>query len=137
MSELTRDAVNGLNAGLARAFAAGDAAAITRTFAEDAWLVPSNRPPIDGRMDIADFWREAAGWGNWLFTFLSREVNASGPLAVEFGKYTLRFVAGPSAPRGLGSFEERGNYVSHWRREDDGAWRLAIQALVSESPVRR
>ena len=57
-------------------------------------------------------------------------------MAIERGKYQLKFTAGPGAPPGLGSFQDRGYYLVHWRRESDGEWRAVGDAPVSEVPMR-
>jgi hypothetical protein len=60
----------------------------------------------------------------------------SGPLAIERGKYTIRFSADAAAPPSRPSSQDRGNYVTHWRLDSNGRWRIAAQALVSEVPAR-
>jgi hypothetical protein len=45
-------------------------------------------------------------------------------------------VADAAAPPGRTSSQDRGNYITHWRLESDGRWRIAAQALVSEVPAR-
>ena len=85
--------------------------------------------------DPSQFWRQAFQWGKWHFTLNTLDVDVSGPLAVERGKYVLRFKAGPGAPTGMASFEDRGNYLVHWRREADGQWRAVGDAPVSELPL--
>ena len=79
--------------------------------------------------------RHAFGWGQWNVTLQTQSVSAHGPMAVERGKYVLRFTAGPAAPPGMRSFEDRGNYLVHWRRESDNHWRVVADAPVSELPL--
>jgi ketosteroid isomerase-like protein len=104
-------------------------------FAEDAWQMPPNSPPLVGRESIRQFWSQAMKWGRWEFSLQTQEVTVSGPVAVERGKYVLKFVAGASAPPGMASFQDRGNYLVHWRRERDGEWRAVGDAPVSEVPI--
>jgi hypothetical protein len=35
----------------------------------------------------------------------------------------------------MASFEDRGNYLVHWRLEADGQWRAVGDAPVSELPI--
>jgi hypothetical protein len=56
-------------------------------------------------------------------------------MAIERGKYVLTFTAGNNAPTGMDSFEDRGNYLVHWRKEADGVWRAVSDAPVSELPL--
>jgi ketosteroid isomerase-like protein len=75
-------------------------------------------------------------WGTWQFTLDTQDIAVSGSLAVERGKYVLQFTAGAGAPPGMTSFEDRGNYLAHWREDVDGEWRIAADAPVSELPTR-
>ena len=97
--------------------------------------MPPNSPPLVGREAIRKFWRQAVEWGKWNFSLQTQDVSVSGPIAVERGKYVLKFVAGPGAPPGITSFEDHGNYLVHWRRDLDGEWRGVGDAPVSEVPL--
>ena len=131
-----REVINRHNANAVRWYAAGDIDSVAAIFAEDAWQMPPNNPPLVGRQAIRNFWRQAVQWGKWEFTLDAQRVDVSGPMAVERGKYVLRFTAGPGAPPGMASSEDRGNYLVHWRHEADGQWRVVGDAPVSELPLR-
>jgi uncharacterized protein (TIGR02246 family) len=131
-----REAIERHNANAARWYALGDIDSVASVFAEDAWQMPPHSPPLIGREAIRAFWRDAVKWGSWGFTLDTQDVAVSGPLAVERGKYVLRFTAGPGAPPGMASFEDRGNYLVHWRLEADGEWRVVGDAPVSELPLQ-
>jgi ketosteroid isomerase-like protein len=130
-----RRSIENQNTKAIRAYASGDADALASIVAEDAWQMPPNLPAVVGRSAIREFWRGAFGWGQWNFTFETQSVSASGPMAVERGKYVLRFTAGPGAPPGMSSFEDRGDYLVHWRQEGDKQWRVVADAPVSELPL--
>ena len=130
-----REALVRNNANAVRWYAAGDAESLAGMCAEGAWQMPPNQPPLKGREAIRQFWRQAFQWGEWDFTLETQDVDVSGPLAVERGKYVVRFTAGSGAPPGMASFEDRGNYLVHWRYEVDGQWRLVGDAPVSELPI--
>ena len=130
-----RSTIDRNNANAERWYASGDVDSLVRMFAEDGWQMPPNNPPLVGREAIRAFWRQALSWGKWSFSFHAEDVRVSGPIAVERGKYVLTFAAGPSAPPGMTSFTDRGNYVTHWRRESDGEWRAVWDAPVSEVPL--
>ncbi len=123
------------NSNAVRWYASGEIDSIASMFAEDAWQMPPNNPPLVGREAIRQFWSQAVKWGKWEFSLQTQDVSVSGPVAIERGKYELKFVAGPGAPPGMASFQDRGNYLVHWRRDLDGEWRAVGDAPVSEVPL--
>lgn len=131
-TEDVRAIVDRHNSDIEKAYAAGDIEAVVSVFAEDAWQMPPNQAPLIGREAIRQFWRQAVQWGKWDFDLRAEDVSVGGGLAVERGKYVLRFTAGPNSPSP--SFEDRGNYLVHWRRDPDGKWRAVADAPVSELP---
>jgi uncharacterized protein (TIGR02246 family) len=128
-------AIERQNATAIRSYRTGDADSLVSIVAEDAWQMPPNRPALVGRAAIREFWAAAFSWGKWDFTLNTQAVSVSGPLAVERGKYVLRFTASTDAPPGMASFEDRGNYLVHWRMEGDGQWLMVTDAPVSELPL--
>ena len=138
MSKLdpVRQAIHRQNATAIRSYISGDVESLVSIFAEDAWQMPPNRPALGGRAAIRDFWAAAFSWGKWDFKLDTEAVAVSGPLAVERGKYVLRFTAGADAPLGMTSFEDQGNYLVHWRREGDERWLIVADAPVSELPLQ-
>ncbi len=116
-----------------RCYAQGDADALVAIFTEDAWQMPPNRPAVVGRETIRQFWQWAFRAGKWEFSLRTEAVDVSGSVAVERGRYVVRFTAGAGAP--MSSFEDRGNYLVHWRLEPDGEWRVVADAPVSELPL--
>jgi uncharacterized protein (TIGR02246 family) len=132
-----RNIIERQNANASRWYAAGEIDSVASVFAEDAWQMPPNSPPLVGREAIRKYWSEAVKWGKWEFTLQTQDVAVSGPMAVERGKYILKFTAGSGAPPGMASFEDRGNYLVHWRQESDEQWRVVADAPVSEVPLHR
>lgn len=130
-----RRCIESQNGKAIRAYATGDVDALASIVAEDAWQMPPNLPAVVGRSAIRDFWRVAFGRGRWDFSFETQSVSVSGSMAVERGRYALRFTAGPGAPPGMRSFEDRGKYVVHWRKESDEQWRIFADAPVNELPL--
>ena len=118
-----------------RSYASRDIEALASIFTDDAWQMPPHQPALIGRHAIREFWRNAVQWGAWDFKLTIQSVDVSDPIAVERGSYVLSFKAGADAPPGMTSFQDRGNYLVHWRHEPDGEWRIVADAPVSELPL--
>lgn len=130
-----RKLIERMNADAAKWYAAGDIDSLVSIFSEQGWQMPPNNPALVGRAAIHGFWSQAVQWGQWEFNLQTQTVDVSGDIAVERGKYVLKFAAGNIAPPGMQSFEDRGNYLVHWCKEADGAWRILADAPVSELPL--
>ena len=130
-----RRIIEGRNADAVRWYASGDAESLANLFAADAWQMPPNAPPLVGREVIHAFWKNALNWGSWNFELETQDVVVSESLAVERGKYRLRFTAKPGVTHGMPSLEDHGNYVVLWRHEDNGEWRVLWDAPVSEKTL--
>jgi ketosteroid isomerase-like protein len=120
------------NADAERWYAAGRVDSLAALFAKDAWQLPPNSLPLVGSDSLRRFWVSAVQWGRWDFDFATQDVVASGPLAVERGRYALRFTAGSQAP--MPSVVDSGNYVVLWRQDQDRRWRIVWDAPVSVVP---
>ena len=127
-----RPAIEALNANAERWYRAGQADSLAAMFAEDAWQLPPNMPPVHGRDSLRAFWRTAFTWGSWEFDLETQDVATGGAIAVERGRYQLKFTPGPDAP--MPAVEDRGTYVVYWRQDSDGQWRAVWDAPVSELP---
>jgi len=131
-----RDVIDGLNQELIECWNGGEYECVAGFFSEDGWQMMPNAQAQAGPEAIRRFWQQAFGWGQWEFSAETSLLEQSGPVAIERGKYVIRFAADAAAPPGRTSSQDRGNYITHWRLESDGRWRIAAQALVSEVPAR-
>jgi uncharacterized protein (TIGR02246 family) len=131
-----REVIDGLNQEFVECWNGADADCVAGFFSEDGWQMMPHSQAQAGPDALRRFWQVAFGWGQWEFSMETAVLEQSGPVAVERGKYTIRFVADAAAPPGRPSSQDRGNYITHWRLESDGRWRIAAQAFVSEVPAR-
>ncbi|MGH2524097.1 MAG: YybH family protein [Anaerolineales bacterium] len=131
-AETVRRAIEARNASAERWYLAGHADSLATLFADDVWQMLPNMAPLVGRDSLRAFWTTAVRWGRWEFDLQTQDVVASGSLAVERGRYSLKFTPGAQAP--MPALEDRGSYVVLWRRDPDGQWRAVWDAPVSERP---
>ena len=131
-----RDTIEAQNQELVECWNSGEYECIAGFFSEEGWQMMPNAQAQAGAEAIGRFWQQAFGWGQWELSMETSLLEQSGPVAIERGKYTIRFMADVAAPPGRTSSQDRGNYVTHWRMDSDGRWRIAAQALVSEVPAR-
>jgi ketosteroid isomerase-like protein len=131
-----RDIIEAQNQELVECWNGGEYECVSGFFSEDGWQMMPNAQAQAGPDAVRRFWQQAFGWGQWELSMETSLLEQSGPMAIERGKYTMRFAADAAAPPGRPSSQDRGNYLTHWRLDSDGRWRIAAQALVSEVAVR-
>jgi uncharacterized protein (TIGR02246 family) len=104
-----------------RAFDDGDYRRMAATYTADARLIATEMETIEGRDAIEAFWRAACAGARDAGVRRSvalDEVRASDDLGFMRGVVTLRFAHGGPPTRV--------RYVTIWRREPDGMWRLSV-----------
>lgn len=96
-------------------------------YSRDAQLLPSGAATLRGREEIRRFWRRAPEEGLVSLTLGSREVEASGELAFEIGRFsrTVR-------PRHGAPFQEHGKYIVVYRLEA-GNYRAIAEMYNSDA----
>lgn len=128
-----RKVIEAHNADLCRWYASGDIDSVVTVFAEDARLMPSNVPAIEGREAVREFWKQAVTLGQWNFSLETVSVIANGPIAVELGRYTVQINARQELPPRIKAYDS-GDYVCYWRLEEDGKWRIVYDIPSSDQP---
>lgn len=102
-----------------KAFNTGDAAAVAAHYTEDAALLPPDAARVDGREAIERFWKGAMDSGFKDLNLEAVEVEESGDLAYEVGRFTGT-VPGKEGARA----DLVGKYIVVWKKDQDGTWRL-------------
>jgi uncharacterized protein (TIGR02246 family) len=124
-------AVRSADSALQAAIVAKDAERTAALYAEDAELLPVAEPAVVGREAIRREWAKVFG----IPGFANRarvtrvEVAAGGGLAYTRGTYE----AALKAPDGTAT-AERGKWVTVWRRQDGGAWRVVLDIFNTDAP---
>jgi uncharacterized protein (TIGR02246 family) len=111
---------------------AKDAEKFASFYAADGVIMLEDAPDISGMEAI----REGLGGmmqdPNFALSFEADTVVVarSGDLAYETGAYTMAMTGADKAPA-----TEQGHYVVVWRKQADGAWKVALDAPLSDPPA--
>jgi ketosteroid isomerase-like protein len=117
-------AIRALSDTFVRHFNAADADQLVQAvYAEDARLLPPNRPTVTGQSEIREAFREflGAGMGELTIDTYEIEIASSGELAYGIGTFSL----GRPAP-------DRGKFVEVYRRQADGSWKCVVDMFSSD-----
>lgn len=133
-SETVRAELEPIIARYERAVAAGNIDSMSLILAEDAHTQPPNAPAVIGRAAWLETFRPVLAQGQWSQDIITEFVAANGPMAVERGRYVLRFTPGPNAPRGARPLADTGKYLWHWRKTGE-RWELANLTWTSNRPA--
>ncbi|HET7182145.1 MAG TPA: DUF4440 domain-containing protein [Candidatus Limnocylindrales bacterium] len=106
----------------------GDAAAAASIYADDATLLAPAADVVRGRGAIERFWQTGVETGITEVELVALDVQRSGELAFEVGRYALRL-----APEAGSPVVERGRYLIVHRIEADGHWRRAAEMFSSDA----
>ena len=101
-------------------------------YAEDALSMPPNESPIKGKKAITE-WMTAMSKSGVKITaakFTTENVEAGGKIAYETGSYEMSM----EIP-GLGKVDDTGNYVSIWKQQEDGSWKVQAETWNSRKPL--
>jgi ketosteroid isomerase-like protein len=113
------------------AIAARDAERTASFYAENAVLMPVAEPAVEGRVAILEEWRHVFGIPGFAnrATLVAAEPSVAGDLGYTRGTYESP-MSGPDGQPLL----ERGKWVSVWKRQDDGQWRIIVDIFNTDSP---
>jgi ketosteroid isomerase-like protein len=119
---------------LAEAMVAGNNDTMMAYYAEGAISLQANGPMLRGKEEIkknADQMHEL-GMKVTAAKFTTVEVDADGNLAYEIGTYDMSVDMGK-----LGMIDDNGKYLSIWKKQSDGSWKVAVEIWNSskEMPV--
>jgi uncharacterized protein (TIGR02246 family) len=123
-------AVRSADSALSTAIEARDAERTASFYAEDALLMPIAEPTVAGRAAIQAEWAHVFGIPGFMNgARLERVEVSSGSLAYTRGTYETAMKAPNGSP-----VIERGKWVTIWRRQADGNWRIAVDIANTDAP---
>jgi uncharacterized protein (TIGR02246 family) len=105
------------------AFNSKDVNRMTANYAPDAVILPQHGDAVTGRENIESFFKEMSESMSD-FQFGSTKVDVSGDLAYEYGSYTGKF----------GGVDDRGKYLTVWKRQPDGKWKIEADIFNTSMP---
>ena len=123
-----KQAIDAANATWPRLTAAGHADSLADLYHQNAVLLPPNMAPVHGRDAIRAFFGTMNGMSSPppVLTIRAESVWASGPMAVELGRWNFAWAAGAKRPPGAPAADS-GKYIVRWVQED-GRW-LMVQDI--------
>jgi len=118
--------------GIWQAVARGDSAAILAEYADDALILGSGAPVVQGKPAVAAFLQGLFG-GNTLRDVKGNvtDILISGDLAVETGTYAMTII-----PKNGNAVADKGKYIHVWKKSGDGLWKVVRYAPTSDIPLR-
>ena len=134
---LTNPAVNpgtaflfGLEARFAKDTAAGGGKAFASWFAEDAVTLSNGKAPVEGRMAIA----AGAAWSpaQYRLTWSPEggQLSSAGDMGFTWGHYQ-----GTSKDHSGNPVVTTGRYMTIWKKQADGTWKVALDSSNDEPPA--
>jgi ketosteroid isomerase-like protein len=113
------------------AIAAKDAERTAAFYAVDAVLLPIAEPIVEGRAAIQEEWRHTFGIPGFSNTvrLVASDVSSAGDLGYTRGTYASPML-GPDGKQVV----ERGKWVSVWKRDASGNWRIVLDISNTDAP---
>lgn len=120
-----KQAIDAANANWPRLTAAGHADSIAEYYHASAVILPPNMTPVRGREAIRAFFAVMNTMSSPppVLTLRAESVWASGPAAVELGRWNFAWPAGAKRPPGAPAADS-GKYIVRWVNEN-GRWLMA------------
>jgi len=106
--------------------------ALMRVLTDDVVFMPPGEEPARGKAAVGAWFESAIAEATTVSLQLpEREVVVAGDWGIETGSFTWTL----SPADGGEPFVERGSFVTIWRRESDGVWRVASDTWNSSAPA--
>ncbi len=124
--------INTVESGMRKVANDKDAAAFASNFVTDAVMMTPGGPPMKGRDAIQAGMKQLLSDPNFKIDYASdrMEVADSGDLAATRGSFTLT-VTDPATRKVI---NDKGSYMTVFRKQKDGAWKAVLDCDVSEMP---
>jgi len=121
--------IEDLTAKFAKAVTNKDFAVLGSLYEERARLLPPGEPMVEGRAAIQAAQQRMIEGGVQALDLAVTDVIEAGDFAIEIGHTTLTI-----QPAGAKSMIDKGKSVVVWRRQKDGALKIAVDTFNSDAP---
>ncbi len=108
---------------------AGDLDKLIQAYAPDAVYMPPHHAAVHGRDAIYEYLKTPMRHGVGELTYEVTFIKHSGDLAYDVGRYSM------TVPRDNGKRQDRGKYLTVWRRQANGEWQIAADMWSSDLPA--
>ena len=108
-----------------------DLATIEQLYAEDTVLMPPSNEMVRGRRGTREFWSAAIRMGLKNATLCTIEAERTGGEIREIGTYRLKII-----PEHRKAYDDIGKYLTVWKAQPDGSWRLRKDIWNSDLPKK-
>jgi uncharacterized protein (TIGR02246 family) len=125
-------AVARTTATLLSAVNASDVAGVLAVWSDDGVLMPPHHPSVRGRSAIERYFRRLFERTRFTFSFTSSQIHVSGDTAFE----RVEYAASSRPARGGSEVRDVGKGLHVYRREPNGAWKLAMDIWNSDTPAK-
>lgn len=107
-------------------FSSHDAVSLAGLYTDRGQVMAASAPVIEGQTDIANFWQGVFDAGIAAATLETVELDGSGVVVTEVGRYTLKTADDTTA--------DEGSYIVIWHNVD-GQWKLHRDMFNSSEPA--
>ena len=123
--------VRAADAAITKAVTAKDLDGILSHYADDAVMLPTAEPLIEGKAAIREEWQHILAIPDFSnqTTMRDAKVSSDGGMAYTYGTYRARMMGEDGKP-----VEEPGKYVTIWRRSADGKWLIVVDTYNTDVP---
>jgi uncharacterized protein (TIGR02246 family) len=105
---------------------AGELEKLVAAYAEDAVYMPPHHGALHGREAIREYLKGPIGHGVTDLIYEVTYIKRSGGLAYDVGRYSM------SIPQDGGARQDRGKYLTVWKRQADGRWKIVADSFSSD-----
>ena len=125
-----RQAIEQANANFVAAVKQGDSTGMVANYADDAVMMMGGMPALRGRSEIGSkvvgMFKAVKGGDVKLVT---SQVDVAGDYAIETGAYEMT-----ATPPGGKPATEKGKYVTVWKKQSDGSWKIYRDIANTDEP---